>query len=46
LSLAPLIIVAVVVAYIVTEMLGARRQRPGSAPTTGPTATIAPAAQG
>jgi chloride channel protein, CIC family len=43
LSLAPLIIVAVVVAYIVTEMLGARRQRAEPAPTT---ATTTPAAQG
>jgi H+/Cl- antiporter ClcA len=43
LSLAPLIIVAVVVAYIVTEMLGARRQRPEPAPTT---VTAAPAARG
>jgi H+/Cl- antiporter ClcA len=46
LSLAPLIIVAVVVAYIVTEMLGARRQRPEPAPTTAPIATTAPAAPG
>ena len=46
LSLAPLIIVAVVVAYIVTEIIGARRQRPEPAATTAPTATTASAAQG
>jgi len=40
LSLAPLIIVAVVVAYIVTELLGARRHRPPAATalTTEPAA--------
>ena len=40
LSLAPLIIVAVVVAYIVTEILGARRHRPEDA------AAAAPASEG
>jgi hypothetical protein len=42
LSLAPLIIVAVVVAYIVTETLGARRHRPEPAPTTASIARTAP----
>jgi H+/Cl- antiporter ClcA len=40
LPLAPLIIVAVVVAYVVTEILGARRHRPEDA------AVAAPASQG
>ena len=40
LSLAPLIILAVVVAYIATELLGERRKRPGATLT----ASLAPAA--
>ncbi len=38
LSVAPLIILAVVVAYIVTELLGARRSRPAVAATGAPAA--------